>query len=1009
MATYVNDLRLTELATGEGSGTWGTTTNTNLELIGEALGYATQQAFGSDADTTTTVADGVSDPARAMYYKVTSAVSLTATRTLTIAPNTLSRVMFIENATTGSQSIAISQGSGANVTIATGKTAVVYLDGAGATAAVVDAMAGVDPGVTDTLAEVLVAGNTTGGTNIELTTTDKVQFRDTAIYINSSVDGQLDIVADTEVQIAATTIDVNGTLAFDSLKGTGATTVTNILDEDNMGSDSATALATQQSIKAYVDSQVGTVDTLAEILANGNTTGGTDIAVGTGDDITFADSSKAIFGAGSDLEIYHDGLNSYIKDAGTGNLNIQTNGVGVVIEHTDGTNLAVFNAGDGTASLYHSGNLKLATTATGIDVTGTVTADGLTVQTTNGLNALLESSNSYQYLQFKNTDETNNYIGFVSDDFVVSPANNQKLIVTAEGNVGIGTSSPSTYDSRANNLVVGDSGDAGVTIFSGATSVARLVFAASGDTGLANGVIGYDNNNDSLAFEVAGSERMRISSTGKVGIGMDPDTNNVLSVKNTSGKVINLTNGVNADLYVDLTSGLTLVSPSTGTLAFGTSSTERMRIDASGNVGIGKTPNTNFGGYVLQLNGGSQTFMSFGNSTVGTTLSDGLVIGCDSTGADIYQREAQPLRFHTSNTERMRIDSSGNVGIGTSNIYGDLHLQGGQQDIILTNTNADGVAGATIGRFISQARGYGNNGAEFASIDFETNSSAWFKGDIVFKTNNSDGTNPAIDAAERMRIDASGFVGIKTTPNAWKTAWSVLDIGVSGSLFAQDNNTTGLSNNLYFTGSDWVHKNTGQTVLYQQSEGLHLFYSNASQAAGATFSPTERMRIDASGNLLVGRTSVAATGNGHSIRGGDSAVFSRDSSGETMIVGRNASAGDLVRFYCNGIDRGSINFDGGNTISYTSSSDRRLKENIADADDAGSKIDAIQVRKFDWKADGSHQDYGMVAQELLEVAPEAVSQGETEDDMMGVDYSKLVPVMLKEIQSLRARVAQLES
>jgi hypothetical protein len=212
MATYVNDLRLKEISTGDESGTWGTSTNTNLELIGEALGYATQQVFSSDADATTTIADGASDPARAMYFKITSAGSLTATRTCTIAPNTVSRVMFIENATTGSQSIAISQGSGANVTIATGKTAVVYLDGAGATAAVVDAMAGVDPGVTDTLTEVLVAGNTSGGTNIELSTTDKVQFRDAAIYINSSVDGQLDIVADTEIQIAATTVDVNGAL-----------------------------------------------------------------------------------------------------------------------------------------------------------------------------------------------------------------------------------------------------------------------------------------------------------------------------------------------------------------------------------------------------------------------------------------------------------------------------------------------------------------------------------------------------------------------------------------------------------------------------------------------------------------------------------------------------------------------------------------------------------------------------------------------------------------------------
>ena len=66
--------------------------------------------------------------------------------------------------------------------------------------------------------------------------------------------------------------------------------------------------------------------------------------------------------------------------------------------------------------------------------------------------------------------------------------------------VGIGTSSPSTYDSRANNLVVGDSGDAGVTIFSGSTSNARLQFAPSGATGLDNGLIDYDNNNDSMSF-----------------------------------------------------------------------------------------------------------------------------------------------------------------------------------------------------------------------------------------------------------------------------------------------------------------------------------------------------------------------------------------------------------------------------------------------------------------------------------------------------------------------------
>ena len=94
--------------------------------------------------------------------------------------------------------------------------------------------------------------------------------------------------------------------------------------------------------------------------------------------------------------------------------------------------------------------------------------------------------------------------------------------------------------------------------------------------------------------------------------------------------------------------------------------------------------------------------------------------------------------------------------------------------------------------------------------------------------------------------------------------------------------------------------------------------------------------------------------------------------------------------------------------AYNTSSDQRLKDNIVDAPSASDDIDAIQVRSFDWKADGSHQKYGMVAQELNTVAPEAVSTPEDPEEMMGVDYSKLVPMLVKEIQSLRARVAHLE-
>ena len=152
MATYVNNLRLKEIATGDESGTWGTSTNTNLELIGEALGVGTE-AITTNADThTTTVADGSTDDGRSLYIKYTGA--LDSDCTITIGPNTMKRVHIIENATTDSGSsgpynIIISQGSGSNVTIANGKVAVVQLDGAGSGAAVLDVFT--DLQVTDTL------------------------------------------------------------------------------------------------------------------------------------------------------------------------------------------------------------------------------------------------------------------------------------------------------------------------------------------------------------------------------------------------------------------------------------------------------------------------------------------------------------------------------------------------------------------------------------------------------------------------------------------------------------------------------------------------------------------------------------------------------------------------------------------------------------------------------------------------------------------------------------------
>ena len=160
--------------------------------------------------------------------------------------------------------------------------------------------------------------------------------------------------------------------------------------------------------------------------------------------------------------------------------------------------------------------------------------------------------------------------------------------------------------------------------------------------------------------------------------------------------------------------------------------------------------------------------------------------------------------------------------------------------------------------------------------------------------------------------------------------------------------------------------------------------------------------IDASNDeVVIGKSSGSTSTAGLGMDVGSSI-------GQIRIVKTNSGTHNAIRFYHSGSNVGNIQYSDSAT-SYLTSSDQRLKDNIQDAADAGELIDAIQVRSFDWKADGEHQRYGMVAQELNTVAPEAVSIPEDPDEMMGVDYSKLVPMLIKEIQTLRSRVAELEN
>jgi cytoskeletal protein CcmA (bactofilin family) len=223
MATYVNDLRLKEITTGDESGTWGTSTNTNLELIAEAFSYGTE-VITTNADThTTTIADGATDPGRSLYLKYTG--TLDSACTITIGPNTVSKVWIIENGTSGSQNIIISQGSGATITIPAGDTKVVYSDGAGAGAAFVDAFASINVGaLTGTSLDISGDIDVDGTTNLDVVDIDGAVDMASTLAVGGVVTANAGVVVDNFTLDGTTlalssgdmTLDVAGDIILDA-------------------------------------------------------------------------------------------------------------------------------------------------------------------------------------------------------------------------------------------------------------------------------------------------------------------------------------------------------------------------------------------------------------------------------------------------------------------------------------------------------------------------------------------------------------------------------------------------------------------------------------------------------------------------------------------------------------------------------------------------------------------------------------------------------------------------
>ena len=553
-----------------------------------------------------------------------------------------------------------------------------------------------------------------------------------------------------------------------------------------------------------------------------------------------------------------------------------------------------------------------------------------------------------------------------ADTIAFSEGGAEAMRIDSSGNLGIGTTTPGTKLEVTGDITqtwatsmdrfIGSkfstSYEVGLHLLE-ATRETRVTSKAADGTGLI-----------SLYTGVTPTERMRINSAGLVGIGTTGPTTlldvrgaavganvSAISIDNTSagsGSPAN-TVSLNFSNAGSVKASITGAVYGDGYMAFATNTnTEKMRLTAAGSLGIGNTAPAS----VLDVTGQITT-----RGAVGAFVA----VSRDGSGADwsLYNPTGDDFRIFGNSADRLTITNAGDVGIGTNAPNAQLAVIPGVNPATATGTLQVAIGEASNNAIYQMRMGYYLGGTYQGVINV-------LSGGV---------------GADLLLNPSGGNVGIGTTAPG-----EILDIrkDTSGTQLRISTSDNG---NIFYAG--WA---TGAS--YIGAAGYN------SPALGFQTGGSERMRVAANGDLLVGTTLNQGTGRVSIVPsiGGTTCINTQDTA-STYYVGLWYTSTSTLAGYI------SVS---GSTTSYISVSDNRMKENIADADSASSLIDALQVRKFDWKTDGKHQRYGFVAQELVKVAPEAVHVPENEEQMMGVDYSKLVPMLIKEVQALRARVAQLE-
>jgi len=588
-------------------------------------------------------------------------------------------------------------------------------------------------------------------------------------------------------------------------------------------------------------------------------------------DLNFGDGDKAIFGAGSDLQVFHSGTHSWINENGTGNLYIQSSGAAVNITNGSTRNLAQFNTTAGTVTLYHdngtSSSAKLATTASGINVTGSVVSDGLSVDgdslevtfsgsTSSTLHIAGDTANSGDSLEedavlklstdngaFHHRLSALNGAAQAPLQFTHygSGTDNKTLLIGYDGDItffdNTGVTQGFRWDASTQRLGLGTTAPAALMHLKQTTGNAILrINSDSGErridfgdaTDDDGGRIKYDGS-DNLQFYTSGTEKVRINSSGLVGIGTQSPARKFHI--QTADNIIGLIESTDADAWLAFkdntssTDNAVRIGATGDNLRFYAGSAERMHIESSGNVGIGTTPDRR-----LQVksdeNNAANTTIGLAPSTT-ENVQGGLGVG---SGGILGVNAVNTIQFRLGGAdgdgaiEVARIDSGGRVGIGTTATSG-------------AKLKVDG--GATAGTIIQAGNAQGGVilGAESSTAYVNTTSST----PLAFEINNS----------EKMRIDSSGNLLHQRTSNTISgTSVNKMTLG----------NGTGQYGAIIDVGSGSGYYGFAKNGAYNS----RIRYNYATNSMAFDVNNSEAMRLDSGGKLNVnnvtgsGRVNISA-------------------------------------------------------------------------------------------------------------------------------------------------------